>query len=275
MKREDWLDLILLFKEKDWSDWTLLTISILSTTIMAISTFFAAKSARASKKATDLNVKLYDQQYELLKISLKPDIVIKDKDVEYFCSPSIPDHILSWNNSSSMGKENKSYLTLTNLSKNLAKDVSVLVQIKNYEKAVEILNSTKLNYYERLSLEMSSKKRDPSKKCLYFNYKWRSESDIARGSGEFDLCQFRELLFVNSNEHVSIEIPRSFESLCNLIIIHSIFKVDLPYLEVEIKYKDIIGNYYEEFFIITIKGRYIQIIDEPSQIKAKLLVSRK
>lgn len=64
MTKQDWLDVFNTTTTKDLSDWLLIAASILSPIVALVTTIYAAKSAKAAEKATNLNLKMYSEQKE-------------------------------------------------------------------------------------------------------------------------------------------------------------------------------------------------------------------
>lgn len=62
LTKEDWLDVFNTLGTRDWLDWMNLVVSIISPLLVVASVYFAGKAAKAAKAATDLNVKMYNDQ---------------------------------------------------------------------------------------------------------------------------------------------------------------------------------------------------------------------
>ncbi|WP_084245204.1 hypothetical protein [Planomicrobium okeanokoites] len=62
MTKEEWIEIINMNSGRDWLDVIVIVVSIVSPILVLISVVFAAKSAMAAEKATNLNLKMYNEQ---------------------------------------------------------------------------------------------------------------------------------------------------------------------------------------------------------------------
>ena len=72
MKKDDWIEILNTINNKDWTDWLVIAVSIISPILVLISVIYSAKAANAAKKATDLNLKMYNEQKEERERSFLP-----------------------------------------------------------------------------------------------------------------------------------------------------------------------------------------------------------
>jgi len=72
LKKHEWIEVLSMFQEKDWMDWTNFVVSVLSPILMLISVVIAWKATKASQKATELNLRMYQDQKDELEKSFLP-----------------------------------------------------------------------------------------------------------------------------------------------------------------------------------------------------------
>lgn len=64
MTKQDWMDVLSTTSSRDWTDWLLITASILSPIVALLTAIYASKSAKAAEKAANLTLKMYEEQKE-------------------------------------------------------------------------------------------------------------------------------------------------------------------------------------------------------------------
>ncbi|ALC85576.1 hypothetical protein AM499_06885 [Bacillus sp. FJAT-22090] len=72
MKKEDWIEILSTMNNRDWTDWMMIGVSVISPIIVLVSVIYVAKTAKITKEATDLNYKMYIEQKEEREKSFLP-----------------------------------------------------------------------------------------------------------------------------------------------------------------------------------------------------------
>ncbi|WP_404333662.1 hypothetical protein [Planococcus rifietoensis] len=62
MTKGDWIEIINMSSDRNWLDVIVIVVTIVSPILVLISVVYAAKSAMAAEKATNLNFKMYTEQ---------------------------------------------------------------------------------------------------------------------------------------------------------------------------------------------------------------------
>jgi len=64
LTQQELLEVLSLYQEKDWMDWATFIVSILTPIITLVSVIIAWRATKVSKRATELNLKMYKEQKE-------------------------------------------------------------------------------------------------------------------------------------------------------------------------------------------------------------------
>lgn len=76
MEKNDWIEVLNILSERDYVDWIIIVVSIVSPLLLLISVLYSARAANAAKKATELNLEMFRTQQDEREKSFLPIFTI-------------------------------------------------------------------------------------------------------------------------------------------------------------------------------------------------------